>query len=727
MQDNFIKTLASFPVIVKILILGSVYWLFCRLGTLTFYLDFGIAIYWPATGIAVLGIYFLGRSAAPGIFISALFINYFVYYKGFNSLSGLIISITAIACANTLGALLGSMCLKIRVFKKNRSLFRLDSFLTFVLFVVLVPSVLTSLTSGIVAYHYGLMPNFFDKTHGSFLADLIGILILVPLVFSWIESPKIQINHSKIFEFVLIVILLIISGYFIFSDFFSNYLYNFLIAYFTIPIYIWLALRFDSKTITTIGILSLSFISLLAIYSENNYLGISVESPYVLIQGFTILISMLIFIVHSVFMERQQSIESLQKGEERYHSLFENMPVSLLENDYSEMKRTIDLWPKNLRDDLLNTLTNSNEIYRQLTAKIKIVDANHTAIKLFGEHEKKKILNYAPEIFEIDESNAFCSVFTSFYEGKSLLEERILEVKIKKKKYSLSVRWSIMPGHEKSLSRVLVTILDISYLKKAEKETRLLNQQLEKKVLSRTDELNRTNQELEAFAYSVSHDLKAPLRAVKGFSSLLLDEFGNNLPQGAIHYIQNVQKNSENMTQLITDLLKFSRLGSKSLSYSVIDTSKLVKSIWQDYSEIQNPREIEFVVNTLPVVYADANLLTQVFVNLISNSVKYSKKGESGRIEISCKSDLEFYEFCINDIGIGFDQKNALKIFKVFQRLHSNLEYEGSGVGLALAQRIIHRHSGTIWASSEKGSGTSIFFTLPVKIDGDNFFGGDLL
>ncbi len=417
--------------------------------------------------------------------------------------------------------------------------------------------------------------------------------------------------------------------------------------------------------------------------------------------------------------DRVEALVAYQSGEEKYHSLFENMPVSLWENDYSEVKQLIDSWPANLKEDIYHTLITNKELYLELLSNIKIVDMNRSTLEMYGETNKSKLIERGPEIFASGHPEAFSSVLASFIEGKSNLEERIMEVKIMRKKRFLSVRWFIMPGYERDLSRILLTIVDITDLKKAEKEIRLLNQSLEKKVRKRTEELDRANQELEAFSYSISHDLKAPLRAVRGFSLLLMQEYGNSLPDGAVHYIKNVQKNSENMTLLITDLLQFSRLGRKSLIYAIFDSFRLVNTILQDLYSHQNPEQSEFIVNSLPILNADENLLTQVFVNLFSNAVKFSKPGSKNRIEISCKSNSEYHEFCVSDQGIGFEQKHAEKIFKVFQRLHTPQEYEGSGVGLSLVQRIIHRHGGIIRAKSEKDKGTNIFFTIPVEIDSE--------
>jgi signal transduction histidine kinase len=565
------------------------------------------------------------------------------------------------------------------------------------------------------------MPDFFAKTQSWLLADLIGILMVIPIVFSLIESTEIVITRSKVFEFLLIMFLLGFSGYFIFTDYFKNSFYNILIAYFTTPIYLWLALRFDSKMTTIAGVVSLTYISYLAAHSGNDYLGKFVEKPYVLLQGFSILISVIIFLVHSIFNERQKSLISLQVEEEKYRTLFENMPISLWEDDYSEAKKQIDSWPEEIRNNLMISLKTNKELYKELITKIKIVDMNRSSLDLYEENNKTSLTQKVPDIFSSGDADAFRSVIVSFYEGKTNLEERVMEVKIKRRIHFLSVRWFIMPGHEKDLSRILVTIVNITDLKKAEKDIRLLNHNLEKKVAKRTEDLNRANQELEAFSYSVSHDLKAPLRAIRGFSNLLIDEYGNDIQAGAMHYIKNIEKNSDKMTNLITDLLQFSRLGRKSIEYSSIEMQALVNNTWEDLTSLKNPGQIEFIVNPLPIVFADKSLITQVFVNLLSNAIKYSKQNSPGKIEISCKTDSEYHEFSIQDEGIGFEQKHSEKIFKVFQRLHTQDEYEGSGVGLALVQRIIHRHGGNIHAVSESGKGTNIIFTLPAEIDSELF------
>lgn len=707
------------PIALKILLVALIYWFACWIGTLTFYKDFGIAIYWPAAGIAVLGVYFFGRPALISIFITSLVINYFIYLEGYENNLHLLLSISAISIGNTIAAFIGSQCLRTRVLKNSRSLFRLDSVLLFLLFVALIPALITSVTGGLVTYFSGVMPDLFSKIHSWMLADLLGMLLIIPFVFAWVESPKIHFNKNKLFEFLLITGLLAFTGYFIFTDHLGNYMFNFMIAYFTTPIYIWLALRFDTKAISSLGILSIAYISFLAIYGGNNTLGELIDKPYIMLQGFSILIVIIIFIVHSIFVERQQTLILFQKGEEKYRSLFENMPVSLWEDDYSEAKLLIDSWPDEIKNNLKEKVLENPDLFRQLISRIKIVDMNKSSLELYGETNKETFMKCVPEIFASGDPEAFLSVLSAFYTGTSNLEERIMEVKIKRKIRFLTLRWFIMPGHESDLSRILVTIIDITNLKKAEKEINTLNLKLEKKVAKRTEELNRANQELEAFSYSVSHDLKAPLRAIRGYASLITEEFGNDIPGAALHYFKSIGQNSEKMTNLITDLLQFSKLGRKSLDIKEVDSQSLVKNVWEDLTSLKKPANIEFIVHDLPRLEADNSLLTQVFVNLFSNSIKYAKPDSPGKITVSCKSDSEYHEFCVSDEGIGFDQKHAEKIFQVFQRLHNQDEYEGSGVGLALVKRIVHRHGGKIHVTSKKGAGSNFYFTIPVEIDSE--------
>lgn len=245
-----------------------------------------------------------------------------------------------------------------------------------------------------------------------------------------------------------------------------------------------------------------------------------------------------------------------------------------------------------------------------------------------------------------------------------------------------------------------------------------LNEQLVlrvEEVSQRTTELEAANKELEAFTYTVSHDLRAPLRAINGFASILLEEHATSLsPQGR-ELLQRVSDNGHHMGRLVDDLLSFSRLGRQPLRTQPVRTGDVVARALEQVRQGLGDSRVEFSIQDLPVCQGDAALLEQVFVNLLSNAVKYSRTREVVQIEVGSRpgehpGELIFY---VKDNGVGFDMRYVGKLFGVFQRLHRAEEYEGTGVGLATVQRIVQRHGGRAWAQSEPGKGATFYFTLP--------------
>jgi PAS domain S-box-containing protein len=255
---------------------------------------------------------------------------------------------------------------------------------------------------------------------------------------------------------------------------------------------------------------------------------------------------------------------------------------------------------------------------------------------------------------------------------------------------------------------------DISERRQAEAEIGRLHADLERRVVERTAELKAVNQELEAFAYSVSHDLRAPLRAIHGFAQLLVQEHANQLDAEARHYLERVSAGATRMGHLIDDLLLLSRVSRLPLDPHKLATSKVVQRALDQLAPQLEGRTVELSVGELPECLAEPTLLEQVFVNLISNALKYSRGREPARIEIGCRFDGDSREavFFVKDNGVGFDLRYADKLFGVFQRLHRAEDYEGTGVGLAIVKRIIARHGGRVWAEAEPDKGASFYFTL---------------
>jgi len=287
-------------------------------------------------------------------------------------------------------------------------------------------------------------------------------------------------------------------------------------------------------------------------------------------------------------------------------------------------------------------------------------------------------------------------------------------VRLSKDGKRIDVALTLSPVRDASGAIVASSMVcrDITQRKADDQQLKLLHNTLEQRVNERTLQLDRANKELQSFSYSVSHDLRAPLRGIDGWSSALMEDFGEKLGETGLEYLGRVRSETQRMGQLIDDLLRMAMISQSGIVVKEVDISKCVRSTADRLRETSPDRIVDFIIEPALVVQGDAGLLDVALTNLIENAWKYTSKLPAARIEFGVMKVGEEVAYFVRDNGDGFDMKYASKLFAPFHRMHTPRDFPGTGVGLATVQRIIHRHSGRIWAEAKPKFGATFFFTL---------------
>lgn len=383
--------------------------------------------------------------------------------------------------------------------------------------------------------------------------------------------------------------------------------------------------------------------------------------------------------------ERKEIINELvrakEKAEESEHRLVIAQGVTKVGSWETDLQTLEVVW--------------SEETYEIFGTDHLSFQASHPAFLEFVHPEDKE---------KVDK--AFLESFTKT--GINVVEHRILTVGNSVK--HVEERWQIHSDLNGKPTRAVGTCQDITERKRAEEEIRLLNTELEERVIKRTEQLAALNAELEAFSYSVSHDLRAPLRAMSGFGSLLAKGYADTLDEEGKLLLGKVNAAAKRMGILIDDLLAFSRMGRQAMTITMVDMHSLVTAVWKELAEATDISGFTITIEPLAAASCDAALMRQVWHNLLSNAIKYSSKSPIKQIRVSSFIEKRQTVYRVEDQGVGFAMEYADKLFQPFQRLHGNDEFEGTGIGLAIVRQIIKRHGGTVEARAEVGKGATMEF-----------------
>jgi PAS domain S-box-containing protein len=421
----------------------------------------------------------------------------------------------------------------------------------------------------------------------------------------------------------------------------------------------------------------------------------------------------MIYAVARDITEQKKAETELRESEGRYRTLFDDSPVSLWEEDFSQLKKHFDELRASGVSDFRDYFKDHPADVRNCAGLIKVLDVNKATIGLVGFDSKDQLLKMLSPVLADESLPVFQEELIVLANGGQHFESEMIHRNISGELRFATLHVSVAPGYEQSLGKVLISLLDMTERKEAEEQIMKLNQELEHRVADRTAQLEAANKELEAFAYSVSHDLRAPLRHIDGFIELLEKRTTSVIDEQSKHFMANIADAARQMGILIDDLLSFSRMGRTEMSKTQTDLNVLVQDVIREFKPETENRIIEWKISTLPIVSGDRAMLKIVMVNLISNALKFTRTRLQAEIEIGWMPGIEKeIVVFIRDNGVGFDMKYADKLFGVFQRLHHADEFEGTGIGLANVRRIINRHGGKTWAEGEVDHGAAFYFSL---------------
>lgn len=671
--------------LLKIIVVAGIYFWAARLGLSTAFEDTNACPVWPPAGVALAAILLLGYRIWPGIAIGAFFANVVVFTNNGQPVGATTLMSCLISSGNTLEAVCGAFL--IRRFVGLRSPFdRAYDVFKFIVFAAVIASTVSA-TIGVFSLYVGGIATWAGFGYvwlTWWVGDAVGALVVAPALVVWTLQDWASWKSTRLAEEALVFGLLAIVTWLTFRvPPGSTSLGPLHLEYSVIPIIVWATFRFTQRGAT----LSVLMVAAIAVWYTVHGLGPCAighaNESLQLVQSYLATVTVTALILAGVLTERKKTAEALRQNES---SLAKAQQIAHLGNWDWDIGKNELLW--------------SDEIYRIFGLKPHGFGATYEAF-LNSVHP----------------------------DDREFVKKSVNEAVAERKPYSIDHRIILPDGtkrivHEQAEvfyddagkpTSMLGTVQDIT-------EQRISAQKLE----SYTAELERSNRELQDFANIASHDLQEPLRKVRAFSERLLKEIDNDINDKGHEYLSRMWNALDRMQSLINGLLCYSRVTTRAQPFIRTDLNKVVREVLADLEVHVEQTGACVELSLLPRIDADPVQMQQLFSNLISNSLKFHKPGEKPAIKISSRSLNDwtpddtssantFCQVVVRDDGIGFDERHLDRIFKVFQRLHSRSEYEGSGIGLAICRKIVQRHAGHITAKSSPGNGCSFFVSLPIK------------
>ncbi len=677
-----------------ILLVSIIYFVIARTSLLLALPGSDASPVWPPSGLALASLFLFGRRVWPGITIGSFAANLIAMITAANGSTQFSIA-TGVSLVTAAGNTLEAMTVWYfagKFIHPSKFLFKVTNVVVFTLSAM--SAAIIAALAGPVAYSAaGLAPwHFFPDFFVTWwLGDFSGMIIFAPMLIMLCRNRTLAAKPRELVRLIIISFTLIVLTTIIFNQD-PRSLVSMLMPYILFPVTIWVAQEYDPLIAGT-GIVLITIIAVFStVHGSGTFALDTRTNSLLLLQGFITILGFTSLSFSAATAERNFHRRSaLEKADELamertlLRAIIDIIPDAIYTKD-TELKKTLanpaDLKNMHVESEADVIGKDDMELHpKQLAEK-------------FMEDDRYVISTGKPVIdreeFVIDENGEIVWLLTS----------------------KLPLR-----NEKGEITGLLGIGKNVTESVKSRDEIKTLNAELEKRVEERTAQLEAKNKELEAFSYSVSHDLRAPLRHISGYVDLLNKKFRAELPDKGRHYLDTITEASRQMGELIDDLLQFSRTGRAEMRLARYEMKALVEEVITAIKRSEPDRNINWKISPLPAIVCDQPLMRQVWVNLLSNAVKFTGKNEVAEIEIGCFEGDGEITFYVRDNGVGFDMQYATKLFGVFQRLHSKEEFDGTGIGLANVQRIVLRHDGSVRAESEKDKGATFYFTIPKNLE----------